>query len=163
MTLLTDEIRTHIGREVVYTANEEVGRAAIRYFARAMGDDNPLYRDPAYARDHGFDDVVAPPTFVCESNQFVELPPDPDGYAGHTWGLPVDHLAAIRGGNAYEFHRHLRPDDLVTTTWRLVDITERTTSAGEAMLVVTSEVTYTDASGEPIARNTETLIYKERK
>jgi acyl dehydratase len=48
--LLTDELRGWIGREVSYTAREEIGRASIRYFALAIGDDNPLYIDEAYAR-----------------------------------------------------------------------------------------------------------------
>jgi peroxisomal enoyl-CoA hydratase 2 len=32
-------------------------------FARAIGDANPVYCDPGYARSRGFDDVLAPPTF----------------------------------------------------------------------------------------------------
>jgi acyl dehydratase len=35
----------------------------ILQFARAVGDPNPVYVDPAYARSLGFADVLAPPTF----------------------------------------------------------------------------------------------------
>jgi hypothetical protein len=38
-------------------------------------------------------------------------------------------------------------------------MSERATSAGQAMLVVTSEATYTRADGAVLATNTETLIY----
>jgi hypothetical protein len=48
--LLTEELRGWIGREVSYAAPEEIGRASIRYFALAIGDDNPLYVDEDYAR-----------------------------------------------------------------------------------------------------------------
>ena len=69
--LLTDAVRSQIGREASYTAPEELGRAAIRYFALAIGDDNPLRTDVEHARSAGYADVVAPPTLICESNQYM--------------------------------------------------------------------------------------------
>lgn len=161
MSLLTDEIRALIGREVAYTAPEELGRASIRYFATAVGDDNPLYTDEAYAREHGYDTVIAPPTLICETNQYAGLPRDPDGFAGHGWQIEVPGTHLVRGGNAYTFHRPVRPDDVITATWRIADITERVNGRGQAMLIVTSTADYTDARGEPLARNEETLIYVE--
>ena len=47
--LLTDELRGRIGETAAYTAPEPLGRAAIRYFALAVGDDNPLYTDREFA------------------------------------------------------------------------------------------------------------------
>ena len=41
MSLLTDEVRALVGRTRTYTAPEPLGRASIRYFALAIGDDNP--------------------------------------------------------------------------------------------------------------------------
>jgi len=165
MTLLTHEIKSWIGREVVYEAPDEVGRASIRYFALAIGDDNPLYFDDDYARENGYDGVIAPPTLVCETNQFIGAGPglSEDGYLGHTWDLPITGCRLIRGGNEYEFFRPLRPNDRVTVRWSLTDITERTASSGVAMLVVLSEATYADADGEPIAINRETIIYQAVK
>ncbi len=74
-TLLTDDLRTRIGETRVYVAPEPIGRAAFRYFAQAIGDDNPLYTDEQFARAHGFPGVIAPPTLVCETNQYANLPP----------------------------------------------------------------------------------------
>ena len=51
--LLTDELTEWVGREVTYRAPEPVGRAALRYFARAVGDDNPVYTDRDAAIDAG--------------------------------------------------------------------------------------------------------------
>ena len=42
-THITDELKSWIGREVTYTAPEELGQASIRYFAMALGDDNPVF------------------------------------------------------------------------------------------------------------------------
>ena len=159
-SLLTDELRGWIGREVVYTAPEEVGRASIRYFALAVGDDNPLYTDADFARAHGHLDVIAPPTFVCETNQYAHGNPDDDGYVGHRWDLPVRGCRLIRGGHAYEFARPVYPSDRITVTWRIADIREKTSARGSAMLLVESDATYTNQDGELLARNTETLIYQ---
>ena len=87
--LLTDELRGWIGREVAYTAPDEIGRAGIRYFALALGDDNPLYRDEAFAAQTRHGGIVAPPTLVCETNQCYDLQPDENGYVGHMWDLPL--------------------------------------------------------------------------
>lgn len=149
MSLLTDELRVMVGREVSYTAPEPLGRAAIRYFARAVGSDAP----------EQLAGEVAPPTLVFETNQYADLPRDADGYAGHSWGLDVPGARAVRGGHDYVWHRALRADDVVTATWTLLDIDERTTRSGARMLVVTSHCRYSDAAGEPIAEQTETILH----
>lgn len=157
--LLTPELLARVGETVTYTAPEPLGRAAIRYFATAVGDDNPLYTDRSYARDHGFDDVVAPPTMLAETNQYVVGRPDSDGYLGHSWHLDVPGTRAVRGGNAYEFGKPAGPDTVVTATWTIADMVERRTSAGVPMLVVGSHARYTDQHGDLLLSNVETLIY----
>ena len=82
---ITDELKAWIGREVTYAAPEELGRAAIRYFALASGDGNPLYYDEAIARRSRHGGIIAPPTLVCETNQIYPRPPDRNGYIGHHW------------------------------------------------------------------------------
>lgn len=164
-SLLTDELRRWVGREVRYTAPEEVGRASIRYFALALGDDNPLYRDEAFASQTRHGGIIAPPTLVCETNQPYDRQPDADGYIGHTWDLPLPECRVIRGANDYEFFQPVRPTDRITATWRLSDMYERDTSRGGVLLFVVSEVTYHNQVGELLAINRETVIYqpKERR
>jgi len=154
-----DALRARIGETRTYTAPEELGAAAGRYFALAVGDSNPLYTNADLARAHGLDGVTAPPTLICETNQYAGLPIDEDGYAGHTWGLVVPGTRTVRGGNAYVFERRVRPDDVVTATWQIIDVAEKTTGAGARMLVVTSRATYTDQHGDLLATNDETLIF----
>jgi acyl dehydratase len=159
--LLTPEIEAMRGTVVEYEAPEELGRAAIRYFATAVGDDNPIYTDDGAARAAGHPGVVAPPTLVCETNQGVVRPRDAEGYIGHTWDVPVTGCRAIRGGNEYVFGRPVRPTDRITTRWELADLTEKESSDGRAMLIVTSIATYTNHEGEILATNTDTIIYQE--
>jgi acyl dehydratase len=160
MSLLTNEVRAWIGREVTYVGREELGRAAFRYFALAVGDENRLYTDEAYAREAGFPSVVAPSTFVCETNQYVHRPPDDDGYIGHVWRLPVQGCRLIRAGHEYEFVRPVLPTDRVRVTWRLEEIIERISSTGGPLLFVVSTATYTDQNRALLARNRETIVYE---
>ena len=150
--LLTPELAARIGEEAVYAAPEPLGRAAIRYFALATGD-----TDPAHLAGE-----VAPPTLICETNQYAGVARDEDGYAGHGWHLTVPGTRLVRGGNSYRFERPVGPDDVVTATWRLADMRERVTGSGKRLLVVTSTAAYTDQNGLLLATNEETLIYVER-
>lgn len=157
--LLTEALLARVGQTAVYTAPDPLGRAAIRYFALAVGDDNPLYTDRSFARDNGYDDVVAPPTLLAETNQYIVGRPDAEGYLGHSWRLDVPGTRLVRGGNSYEFAAPAQPDTVVTATWRIASMIERRTSAGVPMLIVTSEATYTDQDGTLLLTNTESLVY----
>ena len=159
MTLLTDELRSRIGETAVYTAPEPVGRAAIRYYALAVGDANPLYTDAEAAASAGYADVIAPPTWVTETNQYMTGGRNDEGYMGHGWGIEIPNTRLVRGGNSYTFEGPIHPDTVVTATWRIDGMTERTTSKGQDMLIVTSSATYTDQDGQVLATNTETLIW----
>ena len=161
MTLLTDELRALIGSEVTYVAPDEIGRAAIRYFALAVGDDNPVYVDDVAARDAGFNGVIAPPTFVCETNQYAHGQVSDEGYIGHRWRLPIAGCREVRGGHEYEFGRPVRASDRLRVTWRVADLVEKTSSRGTPLVVLRSEaVFHDDASGDFLARNREAIIYE---
>jgi acyl dehydratase len=156
---ITAEVKACIGREVSYTAPEELGAASIRYFALALGDDNPLYSDASFAARTKHGGIVAPPTFICETNQIIQQPLDENGYIGHHWTLPLPSTRFIRGGNEYEFHQPARPDDRVTVTWKILDIYERETRKFGALVFVVSEARYVNQRNELLAVNRETNIY----
>jgi len=160
MVLLTEELKAWIGREAHYSAREELGRASIRYFALALGDDNPLYVDDAYAKKVGYPSVIAPPTLICESCQYAHQAPNGDGYIGHEWHLPVPNARLIRASNDYEFMRPVLPTDRISVTWTLESIVEKPSSRGGTQLFVSSVARYRDAQGEVVAINRETIVYQ---
>lgn len=156
-SLLTPEIRALIGRKIVLTAPEELGKASIRKFALAIGETNPLYADDTYARASRFGGIVAPPTLVCETWQYLQQPIETEGGIVERFGLPVPHV--IRGGHAYEFFQPVRPDDVITATWTFANAYEKQGRSGR-MLFLILEMTYTNQHGERLAANRETLIYR---
>jgi hypothetical protein len=116
--------------------------------------------DDEYARAVGYPSVIAPPTLVCETNQYARRTPDTDGYIGHAWELPISGCRMIRGGHEYEFFRPLLPTDRLSVTWRLEDISEHVSPRSGPLLVAIATATYTNQRGELLARNRETLIYQ---
>jgi hypothetical protein len=160
MGLLTEALRAWIGREVTYHAPDEIGRASIRYFATALGDNNPLHRNDDYARAAGHAGVIAPPTFICETCQYVDSVPDENGYVGHSWDLPLSGCRMIRVGNDYEFHQAALADTVLTVTWMLESIDERSYSKGGKQLFVVSVARYYDQHANALATNRETTVYQ---
>lgn len=156
---LTDDVKSWIGREMTYEAPEELGRASIRYFALALDDDNPVYCDGEVAAKSRHGGIIAPPTLVCETNQIINQPLDENGYIGHHWALPLPNCRFIRGGNEYEFHQPVRPDDRIRVTWKILDIYERETRKFGKLIFVISEARYVNQRGELLAINRETNIY----
>ncbi len=146
-----EALRAMVGREVTYRAPDALSDASGRYFARAVGDDNPLYR-----RAEG---PIVPPTLIFETTQIADSPPNADGYAGHSWPIEFPGTRLLRGGHRYTWHRDVRPDDVITSTWRLDAVVERSTAAGNPMVVVTSTCRYSDERGDVIAENEETLLF----
>lgn len=159
-SLLTEEVAAFLHRRATYVAPEPMGRAAFRYFATAIGDDNPVYVDDQAAKAAGYDGVVAPPTLVCETNQYMSRHRDPDGFLGHRFELPVQDCRQLRGGNEYEFFQPVRPDDVLHVEWEVTELSERRSSSGLPMLFVRSVATYRNQRDELLVRNTETVIYQ---
>ena len=57
----------------------------------------------------------------------------------------------------------LRPDDVITTSWKITQIRERHDADGVPLLIVVAEAVYATADGGQIASNTETLLYRPRE
>ena len=86
-TLIDEQSASQVGT-VAATVVAEVNRREWQRWAAAVGDHNPLWFDPDYARAQGYRDVIAPPLFL----QYAVLgvtPLDglrPDGSSGAASG-----------------------------------------------------------------------------
>jgi acyl dehydratase len=97
----------------------------IMMFARAIGDDNPVYTDPTSTNAAQFGGVIAPPTFTMASAQF-----DPDnalrprrgvpwfGSAKEPSGAEVARTGRLHAEQHFEYHRPLVAGEILTVTER---------------------------------------------
>ena len=135
-------------------------------FARAIGDDNPVYRDPEYAASAA-GGLIAPPTFTIASAQWdpdYPLRPKPGvkwwGSGARATPEPIDGEPAPEGGQSapqgggalhaeqhFTYHRAVRVGDVLSSASRPGKTWEKAGRSGK--LVFNEQVTeFRDASGE---------------
>jgi len=138
-----DELRQRIGVSIVDTLEpwcHEATRDNIRHYAHGIGDDNPLWCDPAYAAKTRYGDVIALPSFLFACSRIIS------GYVG---GLPGVH--AMWAGADWRWHRPLQRNDQVSTTAHLKDLIEHQTRfAGRAIQQI-YHVDFYNQSGDLVA------------
>jgi acyl dehydratase len=121
-----EELSRRIGVEVGATVEpwcHEATRDNIRHYAHGIGDDNPLWCDPGYAARTRHEGIVALPSFLFTTSRIVS------GYVG---GLPGVH--AMWSGADWNWHKHVKRNDVITTEARLKDLIEHDTRfAGRAI------------------------------
>ena len=154
---MTPDIIGLLDKEWVFTAPEEIGRASIRRFAQAIGDANPLYHDATHAGESKYEGIIAPPTMVCETLQYMAGGLNEAGGNDQRPVLPLD--GEIRGGNEYTLFKPLRPEDILTVRWRAADVTEKEGRSGKLVFLV-SQIVYTNQHSTTLAVNRETTIYR---
>ena len=127
----------------------DVEKGAIRKFAEAIGDEDPIYYDEQAAQAAGFKTIVAPPTFLC-TFRAQELPD-----LKITFGR-----VRLNGGNEYEYYQPVYAGDTITVTAQYADVTERTGRTGKMVFVFT-DLTFRNQHGEVVARGRNTGIMRE--
>ena len=157
MVSLFERLKATVGQEIVLRAPDEIGRSSLRQYALAIGDFNPIYSDREFAQASGLRDVMAPPTLICDTWQYVDS--DMDERGDLLGRGPIRELEGLRAGNEYEFFQPIHPDDVVTAHWIVKDVYEKTGSTGSLVFQVI-ETTFYNQSGELLARNTETMFYR---
>lgn len=154
---LLAKLKATVGQEVVFQAPDEMGRPAFRQYALAIEDFNPLYSDSEFARSHGLREVMAPPTLICDTWQYIDSDMDERGdLIGR--GETRD-LQGLRAGNDYEFFQPIHPDDVVTARWKVKDVYEKTGRSGH-LAFQEIEVSFYNQRNELLAKNTETMFYR---
>jgi acyl dehydratase len=141
--------QSFIGRSYPPTSTYEVGREKIREFAEAIGDDNPLYRDPEAARAAGHPDVIAPPTFLTVINLAAinTIANDPE--------LGLDYARMVHGDQSFRYTRPVHAGDRLQLTTHVEDVMAR---AGNDFLTVRADIT--DAGGELVCTTRAQLVVR---
>ncbi|MFJ1637812.1 MULTISPECIES: MaoC family dehydratase N-terminal domain-containing protein [unclassified Streptomyces] len=132
--------RAYLGRTLGPLKRHQVTAEELRAFADAVGDHNPVHRDPAAAARYGHPAVVAVPTYVVALALRAERPLfDDPGF-----GADPARLRHVEAGTTA--HRPVYASDVLGCAVR-VDAIERI-GPHELLTTVTS---VTDASGRPVA------------
>lgn len=151
---IPDELTQWIGHEFE-VGSEEIEAGAIRKFADACMDPNPLWRDKEYALKTPYKGVIAPPTFYhCLQHA---------GYGRIDPPLPWKVVGRLNGGNEFEFFAPARPGDVVTGRANVVDVFGRISKRLGPMILWIIEVAYTNQKGRLLAKQRSTWIRYEAK
>jgi len=152
--MVPDELKQHIGK-IDPPHVREVERGAIRRYADAVGNDNPLYFDEEYASESRYGTIIAPPGFFGWSMQSV---PSSEGIIGlMTAMINAGYYRILDGGMSYEFFLPVRAGDIVIASPKVKDVTAKEGKSG-TMMVCDFETTYLNQNGDLVAKAYQTLI-----
>lgn len=145
----------------------------IMMFARAIGDENPVYYEET-AADTDMGGVIAPPTFVMAAAQFdpdYMLRPKP----GQPWmgsGRTPSGTAGQEGSGGggtglhaeqhFTYHRPIRPGDVLTAESREGRRWEKQGKRGGTLKFSETVVDYRDAAGELVVTARMVGVMTER-
>ncbi|RBA31946.1 MaoC family dehydratase [Dietzia maris] len=128
-----------------------VDAGRLRFFAKAIGEVDPVYSDVAAARAAGHPDLPVPPTFLFS----IELE-QPDPFAWLT-DLGVDLRHILHGEQSFEYHRVAYPGDVLTVRPRIADMYEK---KGGALRFIVKEAAVTAADGAVVADLTSVIVVR---
>ncbi|MCK9923946.1 MaoC family dehydratase N-terminal domain-containing protein [Frankia sp. AgPm24] len=142
----------------------------IMLFARAVGDPNPAYSDPVAAAESEAGSIIAPPTFVQSGAHY-----NPDWtlrpMVGEPWfgsgrtptgtAQPAPHSGGLHAEQHFEYHRHIRPGDVLTVTLRSGKAWEKVGRRGGRLRFEETISEYRDAKGELIITSRNIIVRPE--
>ncbi len=151
-SLITDKLRKLIGVSSGPIISK-VEEGAIQRYAQAVGDPNPLYNDPDFAKKTKYGRLLAPPGFT--------------GWPIKT-GRPTERLLeslakagapsrGLDGGIEFEFIEPVGAGDVLTATTKIANIIERETRLGKTMFT-TVEATFVNQKGDVALKSRSTYI-----
>jgi acyl dehydratase len=123
----------------------------IREFAAAIGDENPIYHDPEYARKTKFGKTPAPPTFTVIKS-FWRKGLSNQEMAG------LDNRYVLHGEEEYEYFAPILAGDVLTCKARVSDAYEKAGKRGGKMTFVVFEFMFFNQRGEKVLVSRSTLI-----
>lgn len=150
---MLDDVRRRIGvdwRPGEPYFNVQATRDTIRHFTHGIGDPNPLWNDPAYAKSTASGVVQAPPSFLYSVY-----------WCSGRIGLPGIH--AWHSGNDWTFFRRIEEGDDIQYRVQVKDLVEKKSQMAGRTFIEYCETFYETAAGELIARCTGWSVRAERR
>jgi len=132
-----------------------VERGKIKEFADAVGDPNPLYRDPIVAAQAGFAAIPAPPTllrtFLYETSE-----------SRNALGVK-DWSYIVHGEQEFEYLAPVVAGDVLTAQDRIVSVTEKESKRAGTLQIGVIETVFKNQRGETVQIARRTLVETGRR
>ncbi len=125
-----------------------IERTRVRFFAKAIGETNPIHFDPAAAQAAGYADLVAPPSFIFAA----ELESGMERLLNDL-GVPIAKI--LHGEQGFTWYRPVCVGETVTVHSRIEDIYAKKNGALEFVVKLSRAL---DASGACIAEMRSVLV-----
>ncbi len=157
--MLPEEVKQLVG-QTRSTRVFQVEKGAIKKFADAVDDRNPLYWDDEYTQRSRYGSIIAPPGFFGWPTQWER---------GKTFILYEENMEpraslarlgysrVLDGGMEYEFSLPVHAGDTLSATSVIKNIMEREGRSGKLVFVII-ETTYVNQNGAVVARARSTSI-----
>lgn len=153
-----EKIAQLIGKPIGEPLVWEIERGAIRRFADAIDNPNPLYRDLEYARNTKYGDIIAPFGFhgwpvkggLMEMMGAVIVPMMEAGY-------PV----ILDAGVEFESFATIRAGDTLFSYSKVTDVSEKMTRSGKGMLILTIEMNFLNQNGDKALTMRNSIICRQ--
>ncbi len=139
----------------------EVEKGAIKKYADAVSDRNPLYWNEEYASNSRYGSIISPPGFFGWPVQWTgggpfDIPNSVGSLALAEMskaGLPF----ILDGGVEFEFMLPVRAGDILISSCKLAEMNERETK-GAKMIFIILEATYINQNGATVCKQRQTII-----
>jgi acyl dehydratase len=139
----------------------QVEKGAIRKYADAVEDGNPLYWDEDYARDSRYGAMIAPPGFFGWPSRWVmgdSITTNEDNESRSAL-TKAGYARTHNGGIEYEFYKPVRAGDILVASLRITDFVEKETKRTGKMVLVFTETMYMNQGGDPVAKEVMIRIH----
>jgi len=155
---IPEKVAELIGKPLGEPQIFEVERGAIRRFADAVDDPNPLYHDVEYAKNSKYGEMIAPLGFhgwpikggLMEMMGSIIAPILNAGYPVIVdAGLELESFVPIRAG------------DILSSHSTMINIVEKTTKSGKGMLILTTEMNFLNQNGDKALVERSSIICRE--
>src|SRR4051812_28183683 len=126
-----------------------IERTRLQFFAKAIGETDPVYVDAAAARDAGYRDLPAPPTFLFAA----ELDSGATDKLLADLGIPLSKL--LHGEQSFSYFAPACAGDPVTVRSTITDVYDK---KGGALEFVVKTSVATNHRGERVAELRTVLV-----
>jgi|APFre7841882654_1041346.scaffolds.fasta_scaffold01877_11 acyl dehydratase len=154
--MVPDSLKQYIGK-VDPPHLREVEKGAIRRYADAVGDDNPLYYDEEYAKKSRYGCIIAPPGFFGWAKKTISSSEGLIGLIGAM--IEAGYAGILDGGMAYDFYLPVRVGDTLVGSPKVADIALK--EGKTKMMILRFETSYTNQNGDLVAKSYQTLIGRQ--